>query len=172
MGSGVNQWAVLWQYWIYMLASKVFVFLFLWWIKKQNSCSKATPVSHRYGEDNSIDFSANVLYHHVYQFHMKQCISMSPTPNYLPEGMKLLEVEGKNIFRLCLFFFCMDLANSYLKVWYNVGLQFKVMLLHVELSSVRPLVRNRSMWMYRLEVWCLGSDLVTPHFHTSQPTEI
>lgn len=76
---------------------------------------------------------------------------MSPTLNYLPEGKKLFEIEGKNILRLsACFSFFMDLANSYLNVWYFIGLQFMsyfvfVNRLHVKLSSVRPLVWNRSM---------------------------
>lgn len=114
------------QYWIYMFASKVFVFFFLWWIQKQNSCSKTTAAPRRWGEDNLIDFSSNVIYNHIYQFHMKWCISMSPTPNYLPEGTNLLKIEGKkNIFRLCVY--CSFVWIWLIPIWkYDITLAYNL----------------------------------------------
>lgn len=74
-------------------------------------------------------------------------------------------IEGKNIWRLTVYFsFCMDLADSIQHWPYLVEAVGNR--LHVKLSSVRLLIRNRSMRTYRLDARRLGSDLATPHSHT------
>lgn len=71
---------------------------------------------------------------------------MSPTPNYYPKGTTLKLKE--KTFCDCQFIsvFCMDLADSYLNIRYNIGLQFSLNYWkHVKSSSVRQLTWNRRL---------------------------
>lgn len=89
-------------------------------------------------------------------------LSMSPAPNYNPQGTKLSEIEGKK--HLKSLFIVLSVWTWLIR--YNAGLQFRPCLvdavgnrLRVKLSSVRLLMRNRSVWMWRLDVWRLNSAL-------------
>lgn len=67
----------------------------------------------------------------------KGFLSMSPTPNYYPQGTKLSEIEGKNIWRVCLFFFLYGLG------WFDTTLAYS----------------SGHVWLTLLETGCVWSSV-------------